>query len=168
VIEASMDDLSVLDTASFDIVIQPVSTCYVPDVRPVYREVARVTAPGGLYISQHKQPTSMQAEAQPGAKGYEISEPYFRNGPLPAVTGSMHREPGTLEFLHRWDELIGEMLLAGFVLEALSEPYQGGDTTPASGTFAHRSRFIPPYVRMKARRVQGASAEIPRKKMWIP
>src|SRR5487761_1666740 len=60
-IEASMDDLGVLAEASFDVVLQPVSTCYLPDVLAVYREVARVTAPGGLYISQHKQPTSLQA-----------------------------------------------------------------------------------------------------------
>src|SRR5262245_9977980 len=50
-VEASMDDLSLLADASYDVVIQPVSTCYVPDVLAVYREVARVTAPGGLYIS---------------------------------------------------------------------------------------------------------------------
>lgn len=169
VIEASMDDLSVLDSGSFDIVIHPVSTCYIPDIRPVYREVARVTTAGGMYISQHKQPVSMQTEPTPGARGYEITEPYFRTGPLPAVTGSMHREPGTMEFLHRWDELIGEMLLAGFVLEALSEPYHGGDTAPASGTFAHRSRYVPPYVRMKARRTGASSAnDPPRKKMWMP
>lgn len=167
VIEASMDDLSALATASFDIVVHPVSTCYIPDVRPVYREVARVTAPGGLYISQHKQPASMQAEVQPGPSGYALSEPYYRQGPLPPVTGSLHREGGTLEFLHRWDELIGEMLTAGFVLEALSEPYHGGETMPAPGTFAHRSRYAPPYVRLKARRV-GAVEEQAKPRVWTP
>src|SRR5262245_9485792 len=38
-VEASMDDLSALRPASFDVVIQPVSTCYLPDIAPVYREV---------------------------------------------------------------------------------------------------------------------------------
>src|SRR6266542_5813695 len=36
-VEASMDDLSILPDASFEIVIQPVSTCYVPDILKVYR-----------------------------------------------------------------------------------------------------------------------------------
>src|SRR5690606_8495589 len=40
--EASMDDLSMLGTAVFDVIIHPVSTCYVPDLRPVYAEVARL------------------------------------------------------------------------------------------------------------------------------
>src|SRR5207249_2916543 len=41
VVEASMDDLSALADASFDLVVQPVSTCYVPDVLAVYCQVAR-------------------------------------------------------------------------------------------------------------------------------
>ena len=55
-VEASMDHLPTLRDGEFDIVMQPVSTCYVGDIRPVYREVARITRPGGIYISQHKQP----------------------------------------------------------------------------------------------------------------
>ena len=71
-VEASMDDLSALAPASFDIVIQPVSTCYVPDVGDVYRQVARVLVAGGLYVSQHKQPASLQAAVEPSPRGYEI------------------------------------------------------------------------------------------------
>src|SRR6185503_6285232 len=42
-IEGSMDDLSMLAAGEFEIVIHPVSTCYLPQIAPVYREVARVT-----------------------------------------------------------------------------------------------------------------------------
>jgi SAM-dependent methyltransferase len=152
VIEASMDDLSALAAAWFDVVVQPVSTCYVPDVTHVYREVSRVTVPGGLYISQHKQPASLQADVQPSARGYELAEPYYRSGPLPAVLGSPHREEGTVEFLHRWEELIGGLCRAGFVVEDLLEPVHA-DRHAATGTFAHRSRYVAPYVRIKARRI---------------
>src|SRR5690606_20338280 len=55
-VEGSMDDLTRFEAARFDIVHQPVSTCYVPDVEAVYREIARVLRDGGIYISQHKQP----------------------------------------------------------------------------------------------------------------
>jgi SAM-dependent methyltransferase len=150
-VQASMDDLSMFPEAAFDVVIHPVSTCYVPDVRPVYQAVARVTRPGGLYISQHKQPGSLQADIRPGARGYELSEPYYRQGPLPQVHGSPHREAGTLEYLHRWEELIGAMCRAGFVIEDLLEPVHARRDAHG-GTFAHRCQFIPPYVRVKARR----------------
>ena len=55
VVEASMDDLSMLPAASFEIVIQPVSTCYVPDILKVYREVARVLVTGGTLAGDQLQ-----------------------------------------------------------------------------------------------------------------
>jgi SAM-dependent methyltransferase len=164
-IQASMDDLAVLEAAGFDIVIQPVSTCYVSDVLAVYREVARVTAPGGMYISQHKQPASLQTAVEPSLRGYQIVEPYYRRGPLPAVAGSPHREAGTLEFLHRWEELLGGMCRAGFAIEDLIEPLHADDEA-AIGTFGHRSRYVAPYVRVKARRVSGPQAASPPAKFW--
>lgn len=155
-VEASMDDLSALTPASFDIVVQPVSTCYVPDILIVYQQVARVVVAGGLYISQHKQPASLQTSVEPTARGYEIAEPYYRRGPLSQVTGSSHREAGTLEFLHRWEELLGGMCRAGFSIEDVIEPLHADDAAPV-GSFAHRSRYVAPYVRIKARRGGEAS-----------
>jgi SAM-dependent methyltransferase len=165
-IEASMDNLSALDAGSFDIVIQPVSTCYVPNVLDVYREVARILVPGGLYISQHKQPVSLQASAEPSPRGYEIVESYYHRGPLPSVVGSPHREPGTLEFLHRWEELLGGMCRAGFSLEDVIEPVHA-DEQAEIGSFGHRSRYVAPYIRIKARRT-GDKFDGPAVKMWIP
>lgn len=165
-VEASMDDLSIFSPASFDLVVQPVSTCYVPDVLAVYREVARVTVAGGLYISQHKQPASLQADIRPSAAGYELIEPYYREGPLPAVEGSPHREPGTLEFLHRWEELVGGLCRAGFVIQDLIEPMHAEAKAPP-GAFAHRSQYVAPYVRIKARRVGQPTQQSPGK-LWIP
>ncbi len=167
VIQGSMDDLSMLGAGEFEIVIQPVSTCYVPDVIAVYKQVARVTAAGGLYISQHKQPTSMQADITPSRGGYELIEPYYRRGPLPPVEGSMHREAGTLEFLHRWEELLGGMCRAGFVIEDLLEPMHADDQAQ-SGSFGHRSRYIAPYVRIKARRAGSAAGPATAARLWTP
>jgi SAM-dependent methyltransferase len=165
-VEASMDDLSMLPRAGFEIVIQPVSTCYAPDLAAVYREVARVTAPGALYISQHKQPASLQAEVPPSARGYMLTEPYYRSGPLPPVMdGLQHREGGTVEFLHRWSELIGGLCRAGFVIEDLVEP-RHEDPLAEPGTFGHRCRFLPPFVTVKARRVADHGSETP--KIWTP
>jgi SAM-dependent methyltransferase len=167
-VETSMDNLSMLAAASFDAVIQPVSTCYVPDVLAVYREVARVTAPGGLYISQHKQPACLQAELQPSAQGYRLSEPYYRKGPLPpALSDCPHREAGTVEFLHRWEELIGGLCRAGFVLEDLIEP-RHGDPFAEPGSFKHRSGFVPPFVTLKARRTDADAPATTAPKLWTP
>jgi len=167
-VETSMDDLGMFADASFDVVIQPVSTCYLPDVLAVYREVARVIAIGGLYISQHKQPASLQAEVLASTRGYLLSEPYYRTGPLPPVMeGCLHREAGTVEFLHRWEELVGGLCHAGFVLEDLIEP-RHGDLQAATGTFKHRSAFVPPFVTLKARRVAASERIEAGPKLWTP
>jgi SAM-dependent methyltransferase len=163
-VQASMEDLSMLAEGEFDVVIHPVSTCYVPDVRPVFASVARVTRAGGLYVSQHKSPVSLQTSLRVVAGGsrpplagggYLLQEPYYREGALPAAEASHLREAGTLEFLHRWEELVGGMCRAGFVVEDLVEPLHAKpEATP--GSFAHRAKYVAPYVRIKARRV-GAS-----------
>ena len=99
-IEASMDNLSVLGNQSFDIVIHPVSTCYVPNVVPVYLEVARVLCSGGIYVSQHKQPTSLQTTLEVQNGGYHIEHDYYRKEALPASPKpNLVRENGTLEYL---------------------------------------------------------------------
>ncbi len=152
-VEASMEDLSMLPERGFDIVIQPVSTCYVPDVAEVYRQVARVIVPQGRYISQHKQPTSLQLVDQPSSAGYLLDKTYYCRGPLPvSLAHSRVRESGTLEHLHRWEELIGHMCRAGFVIEDLLEPCHA-QPDAALGTFGHRSQYVAPYVRIKARRI---------------
>lgn len=166
-VEASMEDLSMLAAGEFDIVIHPVSTCYVPDLAPVYREVARITRGGGLYISQHKSPTSLQAGIQPSQSGYELIEPYYREGPLPPVAGSPHREEGTLEYLHRWEDLLGQMCRAGFAIEDLVEPLHAR-LDAQFGDFAHRSRYIAPYVRLKARRTAAGQVASAARQIWTP
>ncbi len=151
-IEASMDDLSALQDQSFDIVIHPVSTCYVPDVRPVFQEVARVLRAGGIYISQHKQPTSLQTNLEAGQPGYHVAHQYYRTDPLPACeVPNLIREEGTLEYIHRWEELLGAMCRSGLVIEDVTEPLHA-KLDAEIGSFGHRAQYVAPYIRIKARR----------------
>lgn len=159
IIEASMDDLSMLEDGQFDIVVQPVSTCYVADISAVYREVARITKPRGLYISQHKQPTSLQAGFDSSTSAYVLKEPYYREGPLPpGPAQSRIREHGTQEYLHRWEHLIGELCRAGFVVEDLAEP-DHADKRARPGSHGHRGHYIAPYVCIKARRLETITSQ---------
>ena len=157
-IQTSMDSLTMFTPAEFDIVLQPVSTCYVADVGSVYGEVARVICPDGLYISQHKSPTSLQTSLKPDSSGYHLQETYYREGPLPAAEPSRLLETGTHEYLHRWEELLGGMCRAGFVIEDLVEPVHA-NVEAGAGTFGHRSQYVAPYVRVKARRLNAGQIE---------
>jgi SAM-dependent methyltransferase len=152
ILQGSMDDLSMLVATRYDLVIHPVSTCYVPDVGRVFTEVARITKPGGRYVSQHKTPASLQASAEPTAGGrYALSHPLTSGEPLPPEPPSRLRETGTQEFIHSLTSLLGGICAAGFTIEDVCEP---DHTLPAAapGSFAHRAAFVPPYLRVLARR----------------
>ncbi len=165
-VEASMDDLSCLRDESFHIVHQPVSTCYVPDIAVVYREIARVLRDDGLYISQHKAPTSLQITHRDPKDRYVIGVEYYHRGPLPRVMDTSYREPGAVEYMHRWDQLVGELCRSGFVLEDLREPYRADAGSPP-GHFGHRGRFTAPYVRLKARRLPRVAGTA-KSALWTP
>lgn len=160
----NMENLTALDDAAFDLVWQPVSTCYVPDLGKVYREVARVLVPGGLYIAQHKQPASLQADALPAATGgFLVRERYHRSGPLPETLPCLQRESEMTEFLHTWSDLIGGLARCGFTVLDLVEPLQ-----PAEGPWGERCRYLPPYVKIKAQKSGQDPIESPRFKVWTP
>ena len=152
ILQGSMDDLSMLEPAHYDLVIHPVSTCYVPDVGRVFAEVARVTKPGGCYVSQHKSPTSLQASVETGASGhYELVHPHGGGEPLPPAPPSRLREAGTQEFIHSLTALLGGICAAGFAIEDVCEP-DHTLSAAAAGSFAHRASFVAPYLRVLARR----------------
>jgi SAM-dependent methyltransferase len=152
IVEGSMDDLSMFAVGCFDLVIHPVSTCYLPDVAAVFREVARVTRPGGLYVSQHKAPASLQAGLLPNDRGrYEIEHPRQPGVPLPAAAASRLREAGTREYVHSVAALLGGICRAGFVIADVAEPEHAMPEAAAGGS-GHRATFLPPYLRVLARR----------------
>jgi SAM-dependent methyltransferase len=150
--QASMTSMPMLRDGEFDLVIHPVSTCYVQDIQPMFREVARVLKPGGLYVSQHKQPMNLQCSLEPRAGHYVVEHPPSSSQSVtPSVGPSRLREPGTREFAHSLESLVGGICRAGMVIEDLVEP-RHGKPDQAMGSFAHRCLYIPPYIRIKARR----------------
>lgn len=176
-IEGSVDRLDQLADASFDYVVQPVSSCYLPDLTAMYAEVARVLRPGGLYVSQHKQPAALQAEFWPrpldpataahcgipappamGPSGSSIGYlltvpaiPGLRLLPDPTSGATAVREPGAAEYVHTLESLLGGLARAGFVIEDLREPPRG-DWLAAPTSAEHRAVWLPPYLQVKARR----------------
>jgi len=96
---------------------------------------------------------------EPSASGYEIREPYYRQGPLPQVSNSLLREEGTLEYLHRWEEILGDLCRCGFAIEDLTEPVHG-KRDAEHGSFGHRAMYIAPYVRIKARRLSADNRQV--------
>ncbi len=167
-VRASMEDLTMFADATFDVIAHPVSTCYVPRVDRVFAEISRILRCQGLYISQHKSPTSLQVKADISETGWVLDTAYYHQGPLPSARPSRFREPGTIEYLHRWESLLGGLCRSGFVIEDLVEPFHS-DPLAERGSFGHRCHYVAPYLRLKARRVARPEAAATRGgKLWIP
>ena len=159
-VETSMDELSMFSNGEFDLVIHPVSTCYLPSLDQLFPEVARVTRPDGLYISQHKQPTNLQASLEAYTGQYVIEHAYYDRGPVPRATEpNKLREPGTREFAHSWNSILGGICRSGFAIEDVTEPNHAKPES-SLGSFGHRCYFIAPYLRVKARRAGSPATPI--------
>jgi len=125
-VEGDMAQLDVFPSASFDLVFHPVSNVFAEDVRPVWREAARVLRPGGRLLAGFMNPAyflhDWNAWEERGERVLRFSLPYsdLRDLPTDALTEKRERgEP--LEFGHTLEEQIGGQLEAGLQLVGLQE-----------------------------------------------
>lgn len=132
-IHTDMRDISCLDNESFDIVYGT-SICYVPDARQVYREVARVLRPGGLYRTDWGQP-AIHFVAWDG-NSYRVAKPYAEK--------IDRREDGGIEFRHYMDDIFNGLLEVGFSIrqvEDLSRNIRSDPKAPP-GSWTHEWTYL--------------------------
>ncbi len=153
-IAGSADDLTMLQAESFEIAVQPVLSSYLSDVALLYRQVHRVLRSGGVYLSQHKLPEGLRAAWNPRRERYELAPRTESLGPIDDDSAAKCplREAGTIEFAHSLGSLLGDLCLAGFVIEGFDEPLRADFWAPA-GSIAHLAETVSPYCRVKARRI---------------
>ena len=73
IIQGDMADLSAFADSSFALIVHPCSNCFVPDVRPVWREAFRVLRPGGLLLAGFCNPVLFVFDDEAAEKG-ELGE----------------------------------------------------------------------------------------------
>ena len=155
-IQADMLDLRRLGERRFDLVYQPVSACYVPDVRRLYRQVHRVLRPGGLYRVEHWNPVHMQlASPSDWEHGYRLVHPQSSTigRPWSAPDLMASDQPATcLHYVHPLRELLGGLCDAGFVVCRYCERPNGDPAAP-SGSPEHAAAYVPTFFRLLARRL---------------
>jgi SAM-dependent methyltransferase len=143
--EGDMADLSRFPDGSFDLVFHPVSNCFAPAVRPVWREAFRVLRRGGLLLAGFNSPAmfifDLEDERQDKLEvRYRL--PYSDLESLDDEAREKVLASGRpLEFGHTLEDQIGGQLDAGFRLTALYED-------------RHRdlrlAEFMPTYVATRA------------------
>ena len=129
-VEGDMADLRGLADGSFDLVVNPVSTVFVPDVRRVWREAARVLRPGGALLAGVANPVLFALDAALLDRGEFVLRnaiPFSDLESTPPEERARRVAAGEpLEFGHSLQDLLAGQLDAGLVLAGLYEDGWGG------------------------------------------
>jgi SAM-dependent methyltransferase len=124
-VEGDMADLAAFNDGSFGLIVHPLSNCFVPDVRKVWREAFRVLRPGGVLLAGFFNPVRFLFDDEKSRRGeFELRHaiPY---SDLASIDDKERRrfidnnEP--LLFGHTLADQLGGQFDAGFVLTALFE-----------------------------------------------
>lgn len=163
--QGDMRDLARFEPAAFDVVYQPYSINFVPDARVVFREVARVIRPGGIYWFMCANPflAGLTAADWDGT-GYPLRRPYLDGAAIayadePWVFRGEHpREPiaGPVEYRHTLSTLINGLVAHSFTVTRVEECLGSPDVTAAPGTGEHFWAIAPPWLEFWATFQPGA------------
>jgi SAM-dependent methyltransferase len=126
-VEGDAANLSMFANESFDLVFNPCSTVFMPDVRAVWKESARVLRPGGVLMTGSMNPVHYIFDlykADEGVLEVTHSIPYSDLTSIPREDLEEHMEKGLpVEFGHSLTDLLGGQCDAGFVITDMYEDY---------------------------------------------
>ena len=126
-VEGDAADLSIFGDESFDLVFNPVSTVFMPDVRAVWKECFRVLKHGRILMSGFMNPVHYILDLYTMDEGkLEVAHsiPYSDLTSLPKEDLDELIEKGLpVEFGHSLTDLLGGQCDAGFVITAMYEDY---------------------------------------------
>jgi SAM-dependent methyltransferase len=159
-IEADMRDLSTLDAGAFDVVQHAYSINFVPDVKAVFEQVARVLRPGGLYQVMFANPFTLAINPRTWTgEGYLLKQPYLDGTPIQSedevwVYGRDNATetapppiPGPREYRHTLSTVVNGLAEHGFSIQRLTDAVSiYPDQNAKPGTWDHFVSVAPPWL----------------------
>jgi SAM-dependent methyltransferase len=124
--EGDMADLSAFADSSFDLIFNPPSTLFVPDLQPIWRECARVLRIGGLLMTGFMNPDEFifdpDALDNEGAFVVRYGLPYVEYETLgPAELEQRINAQTMFHFSHSMEAQLGGLIQAGFAITGFYE-----------------------------------------------
>lgn len=144
-LQGDMADLSAFSDGQFGLIFHPVSNCFVPDVRPVWREAFRVLKPGGVLLAGFTNPVLYVFDDAKAEKGEFLVRHTIPYSDLTSISDEERRQYADkgepLNFGHTLQDQIGGQLDAGFMLTGF---YEDGD--PAYPL----AKYLPVFIATRA------------------
>jgi len=148
-VEGDMADLSVFADGTFGLIVHPCSNCFVPDIRPVWRECFRVLRAGGVLLAGFTNPVRYLFDDERTQNGSLEARHAIPYSDLTDLSEADRRrlvldKMQPLEFGHTLADQIGGQLDAGFLLNGFFEdgyPESAGDPI---------SRFMKTFLATRA------------------
>lgn len=144
-VEGDMRDLAAFADGRFGLVFHPCANGFVPDIRPVWRECARVLRPGGVLLAGFTNPVLYlfdDARMEAGEFVVRHRIPYSDLTSLDDAERRRFTDKGEpLAFGHTLADQIGGQLDAGMVLTGFYE--DGGPEWALTD-------YIPPFIATRA------------------
>jgi SAM-dependent methyltransferase len=141
-VRGDMANLDMFADGAFDVVVHPVSNCFVPDVRPVWREASRVLRLGGTLLAGFANPAMYIFDLDLAERTGRLEVKHS----LPYADGARGTDE-PLEFSDTLEEQIGGQIAAGFSIIGLYEDFQGG------GNDSPLNRYMPTFIATRAVKV---------------
>jgi SAM-dependent methyltransferase len=147
-VEGDMADLGAFGNQSFDLVVHPVSNCFIPDLQPVWNEAFRVLRRGGALLAGFVNPVRYLFGDGVAETADQLlvanTIPYSDLDQLPGnIRERFVAENEPFEFGHTLEDQIGGQIAAGFVIAGFYE-----DLNPPEEDAL--SRHIPSFVATRA------------------
>ena len=136
-VQGDMADLSLFADESFDLIVHPVSNCFVPNVRAVWKEAFRVLRRGGTLLAGFDNPVAFVFDADLAKEGILQARHALPYSDVVCLSKEEHErlfgKDAPLEWSHTLEDQIAGQLEAGFVLTGFYEDVIPDD--PASAFF---------------------------------
>jgi SAM-dependent methyltransferase len=144
-VEGDMADLSAFPDGRFGLVFHPCANCFVPQIRPVWREAFRVLKGGGILLAGFSNPALYlfdDALAEKGELVVRHAVPYSDVDSLTEAERRRYTDKGEpLVYGHTLEDQVGGQLDAGFVLTGF---YEDRDPTHPL------AKFLPAFIATRA------------------
>jgi SAM-dependent methyltransferase len=152
IVEGDMADLSAFEDHSFELIFNPPSTMFVPELAPVWCECYRVLSAGGLLMTGFQNPDEFvfdfNAIDEKGILEVKHSLPFVEYETLSEEMLEQHiQDKEMFHFSHTLETQLGGLLQAGFVL---TDFYEDRRPDEDGNPIRH---YIPSYYVARAKKV---------------